>query len=84
MEYAVKSDLSASVGETCHQWEKQDFSHTPFSHSKRHHRGIKINNHGNKQSGINMENSHRWIHERGVKTSTSTRVIEEQVTACPG
>ena len=38
----MKSDLSASVGETSQQWEKQDFSHTPFSHSKCHHRGIKL------------------------------------------
>ena len=40
MENAVKSDLSASVGETSQQCEKQDFSHTPFSNSKCHHHGI--------------------------------------------
>ena len=40
MEYAVKSNLSASLWETSKCWEKQDFSHTPFSHSKCHHRGI--------------------------------------------
>ncbi len=33
MEYAAKSDLSASVGETSQQREKQDFSHIPFFHS---------------------------------------------------
>ena len=40
MEYAARSDLSALVGETSQQWVKQDFSQTPFSHSKCHHRGI--------------------------------------------